>query len=87
LNDIRARRLTTAMIGQAIAQARGGPIEEGSVGAGTGTIAFGWKGGIGSSSRVLPGSLGTATVGVLVQSNFGGVLQMAGVPIGQALGQ
>jgi D-aminopeptidase len=87
LNDIRARPLTAAMIGQAIAQARGGMVDEGSVGAGTGTIAFGWKGGIGSSSRVLPGSLGGATVGVLVQSNFGGVLQMAGVPIGQALGQ
>jgi D-aminopeptidase len=87
LNDIRARSLTAKMIEQAIRQARSGMIDEGSVGAGTGTIAFGWKGGIGSSSRVLPSSLGGATVGVLVQSNFGGVLQMAGVPIGQALGQ
>src|SRR5262245_50144132 len=87
LNDIRARSLTAATIGQAIARARGGPFEEGSVGAGTGTIEFGWKGGIGSSSLVLPGPLGGATVGVLVQSNFGGVLQMAGVPVGQALGQ
>jgi D-aminopeptidase len=87
LNDIRARTLTATIIGQAIAQARGGIVAEGSVGAGTGTIAFGWKGGIGTSSRVLPASLGGATVGVLVQSNFGGVLQMAGVPVGQALGQ
>jgi D-aminopeptidase len=87
LNDIRARSLTAVVIGQAIAQARGGMVDEGSVGAGTGTLAFGWKGGIGTSSRVLPQSLGGATVGVLVQSNFGGVLQMAGVPIGQALGQ
>jgi D-aminopeptidase len=87
LNDIRARPLTAAMIMQAITQARGGMVEEGSVGAGTGTLAFGWKGGVGSSSRILRGSLGGATVGVLVQSNFGGVLQMAGVPIGQALGQ
>jgi D-aminopeptidase len=87
LNDIRARSLTATTIGQALAQAHGGPVEEGTVGAGTGTIAFGWKGGIGSSSRALPASLGGATVGVLVQSNFGGVLQMAGAPVGQALGQ
>lgn len=87
LNDIRARSLTATMIGQALAQARGGAVAEGSIGAGTGTIAFGWKGDIGSSSRVLPLSLGRATVGVLVQSNFGGVLQMAGIPVGQALGQ
>jgi len=87
LNDIRARSLTAAMIEQAIVQARSGMVDEGSVGAGTGTLAFGWKGGIGTSSRVLPASLGGATVGVLVQSNFGGVLQMAGIPIGQALGQ
>lgn len=87
LNDIRARSLTAAVIEQAIVQARGGVVDEGSVGAGTGTLAFGWKGGIGTSSRVLPPSFGGATVGVLVQSNFGGVLQMAGIPIGQALGQ
>jgi D-aminopeptidase len=87
LNDIRARSLTAKIIEQAIAQARGGMVDEGSVGAGTGTLAFGWKGGIGTSSRVLPGSLGGAMIGVLVQSNFGGVLQMAGVPVGQALGQ
>jgi D-aminopeptidase len=87
LNDIRSRSLTAAMIHEAIAQARGGAIDEGSVGAGTGTIAFGWKGGIGTSSRVLPRPLGGATVGVLVQSNYGGALQMAGVRVGQALGQ
>jgi D-aminopeptidase len=87
LNDIRARSLTAAMIYEAIAQAQGGMVAEGTVGAGTGTLAFGWKGGIGTSSRVLPGALGGATVGVLVQSNYGGILQIAGVPIGQALGQ
>jgi D-aminopeptidase len=87
LIDIRARILTAPMIERTIAQAHGGLVEEGSVGAGTGTMAFGWKGGIGTSSRVLPASLGSATVGVLVQSNFGGVLQMAGVSIGQALGR
>jgi D-aminopeptidase len=87
LNDIRARTLTAAMIYEAIAQARGGVVAEGAVGAGAGTLAFGWKGGIGTSSRVLPGALGRATVGVLVQSNYGGVLQMAGMPIGQALGR
>jgi D-aminopeptidase len=62
-------------------------VAEGAVGAGTGTVAFGWKGGIGTSSRVLPESLGGYTVGVLVQSNFGGVLQILGIPIGKALGQ
>jgi D-aminopeptidase len=62
-------------------------VQEGAVGAGTGTIAFGWKGGIGTSSRKLPANLGGWTVGVLVQTNYGGVLQVAGVPVGQALGQ
>jgi D-aminopeptidase len=62
-------------------------VLEGAVGAGTGTVAFDWKGGIGTSSRRLPGSLGGWTVGVLVQTNFGGVLQVAGVPVGQALGR
>jgi D-aminopeptidase len=62
-------------------------VAEGAVGAGTGTIAFGWKGGIGSSSRVLPTSLGGYTVGVLVQSNFGGILQVLGAPVGKELGQ
>ena len=87
LNDIRARRLTSAEIYSAIQNARGGAVAEGAVGAGTGTVAFGWKGGIGSSSRVLPNLLGGFTLGALVQSNFGGVLQMAGLPVGQALGQ
>lgn len=87
LNDIRARVLTSAIIRQAIEQAHDGMIEEGTVGAGTGTMAFGWKGGIGTSSRMLPHELGGATVGVLVQSNYGGVLQMGGFPVGQALGQ
>jgi D-aminopeptidase len=87
LNDIRARRVRPADAVAAIEQAREGPVQEGAVGAGTGTIAFGWKGGIGTSSRKLPASLGGWTVGVLVQTNYGGVLQVAGVPVGQALGQ
>ncbi len=87
LNDIRRRPLTADQIVQAIYRADAGPVAEGVVGAGTGTVAFGWKGGIGSSSRVLPTSLGGYTVGVLVQSNFGGVLQILGAPVGKALGQ
>ena len=87
LNDIRARRVRPADAIAAIDVARDGPVEEGAVGAGTGTIAFGWKGGIGTSSRKLPASLGGWTVGVLVQTNYGGVLQVAGVPVGQDLGQ
>lgn len=87
LNDIRARPVTAAHVRQALAQARDGAVAEGSVGAGTGTVAFGWKGGIGTSSRKLPASLGGWTVGVLVQSNYGGVLQMGGAPVGRELGQ
>lgn len=87
LNDIRGRHVTPANAIAAIQEAREGPIEEGAVGAGTGTVAFDWKGGIGTSSRRLPKSLGGWTVGVLVQTNFGGVLQIAGVPIGQPLGR
>ncbi|HEX4801326.1 MAG TPA: P1 family peptidase [Sphingomicrobium sp.] len=87
LNDIRARRVRPADALAAIEAAREGPVQEGAVGAGTGTIAFSWKGGIGTSSRKLPPSLGGWTVGVLVQTNYGGVLQVAGVPVGQALGQ
>jgi len=87
LNDIRARRVRPADAVAAIESAHGGPVQEGAVGAGTGTIAFGWKGGIGTSSRKLPANLGGWTVGVLVQTNYGGVLQIAGVPVGQALGQ
>ena len=87
LNDIRARPVTAGAVRQALESARTGPVAEGSVGAGTGTIAFGWKGGIGTSSRVLPTSLGGWTVGVLVQSNFGGVLQVSGAPVGRELGR
>ena len=87
LNNIRARVLTPDMIRQSIDMASEGEVEEGCVGAGTGTTAFGWKAGIGTSSRLLPKSLGGYTVGVLVQSNFGGVLQMMGVPIGKHLGK
>jgi D-aminopeptidase len=67
--------------------AKGGPVEEGDVGAGTGTVAFGWKGGIGTASRRLPSNLGGYTIGVLVQTNFGGVLTIAGTPVGETLGQ
>lgn len=87
LNDIRARRVTKGDGLAAIAAGRTGPVAEGSVGAGTGTIAFGWKGGIGTSSRRLPAKLGGWTVGVLVQSNYGGVLSVGGVPVGQRLGR
>jgi D-aminopeptidase len=87
LNDIRARPVTRDHALAAIAAARDGPVGEGSVGAGTGTVAFGWKGGIGTSSRRLPARLGGWTVGVLVQANYGGVLSIAGLPVGPALGQ
>jgi D-aminopeptidase len=87
LNNIRRRALTSGMILKAIDEAAYGPVPEGSLGAGTGTIAFGWKGGIGTSSRVVPGKLGGFTVGVLVQSNFGGMLQILGVPVGENLGR
>ena len=87
LNDIRARTLTKSHFIEAIGAAVGGPVAEGAVGAGAGTIAFEFKGGIGTSSRVLPARLGGYTVGVLVQSNFGGVLSMGGVQVGKALGQ
>lgn len=85
LNDIRARPVTAAAVRRALESAKGGPVQEGSVGAGTGTVAFGWKGGIGTSSRKLPESLGGWTVGVLVQANFGGVLQVEGAPVGREL--
>ena len=87
LNDIRNRPITPEHVRAALERAAGGPVEEGSVGAGTGTTAFGWKGGIGTSSRALPESLGGYTVGVLVQSNFGGILQIAGAPVGRELGR
>lgn len=87
LNDIRGRHITAEDVLAALRDARGGPVEEGAVGAGTGTVAFGWKGGIGTASRRLPRSLGGYTVGVLVQTNFGGVLQIAGAPVGIELGR
>jgi D-aminopeptidase len=87
LNDIRGRHVTAAHAVQAIEAAKTGPVQEGAVGAGAGTVAFDWKGGIGTSSRRLPKSLGGWTVGALVQTNFGGVLTVAGVPVGQALGR
>jgi D-aminopeptidase len=87
LNDIRGRHVTREHAVQAIKNATFGAVEEGSVGAGTGTVCFGWKGGIGTSSRVLPPSLGGYTVGVLVQTNYGGILDLAGVPVGKELGR
>jgi D-aminopeptidase len=86
LNDICGRHVRAEDVFAALRSAKGGPVEEGSVGAGTGTIAFGFKGGIGTASRVVPQKLGGYTVGVLVQSNFGGVLTMNGAPIGRELG-
>ncbi len=86
LSAIRSRPISADQVRQALTSASGGAVQEGSVGAGTGTIAFGWKGGIGTSSRVLPKSLGGWTVGVLVQTNFGGVLQVLGAPVGRELG-
>lgn len=90
-NDSRVNNMWTNPVQQehvfeALANAAGGPVEEGSVGAGTGTQAFSWKGGIGTSSRVLPDSLGGYTVGVLVQTNYGGILTMNGAPVGRELG-
>ena len=87
LNDIRARPIRAEHVRQALESAQGGAVAEGAVGAGAGTVAFGWKGGVGTSSRVLPPTLGGYTVGVLVQSNFGGVLQVMGAPVGKALGR
>ncbi|MEM9930300.1 MAG: P1 family peptidase [Bacteroidota bacterium] len=87
LNDIRGRHVTEAHVLEALSKAQAGPVPEGNVGAGTGTSCFGWKGGIGTASRRLPDKLGAYTVGVLVQTNFGGVLQIAGAPIGQQLGR
>lgn len=87
LNDIRGRHVTKEDVLSAIKNAKGGEVDEGAVGAGTGTVCFGFKGGIGTSSRKLPESLGGFTVGVLVQTNFGGVLQIDGVPVGEELGK
>ncbi len=87
LNDIRGRHAGREEVFAAIRNARGGAVEEGCVGAGTGTVAFGFKGGIGTSSRKLPPSLGGYTVGVLVQTNFGGILTINGAPVGRELGR
>lgn len=87
LNAIRSRPVRAEHVRQALEGASAGPVEEGAVGAGAGTVAFGFKGGIGTSSRVLPASQGGYTVGVLVQSNFGGVLQVLGAPVGKELGR
>ena len=87
LNDIRGQHVRPQHVIDAIRNASSGPVQEGSVGAGTGTQAFGWKGGIGTASRKLDARLGAYTVGVLVQSNYGGVLTMDGVPVGKALGR
>jgi D-aminopeptidase len=87
LSDIRGRPITPEDVFAAIQNAKGGAVEEGAVGAGTGTVVFGWKGGIGTSSRRAPANLGGYTVAVLVQTNFGGVLTIAGAPVGQELGQ
>jgi D-aminopeptidase len=87
LNDIRGRYIAPEDVTKAIRDAKSGPVDEGTFGAGTGTVAFGWKGGIGTASRRLPATLGGYTVGVLVQSNFGGILTINGAPVGQELGQ
>jgi D-aminopeptidase len=87
LNDIRGRYVGRDEVFAAIRNARGGSVEEGAVGAGTGTVAFGFKGGIGTASRKLPQSLGGYTVGVLVQTNFGGILAINGAPVGRELGR
>lgn len=86
VNNMWADPVQREHVFAALASASGGPVEEGSVGAGTGTQAFGWKGGIGTSSRLLPESLGGYTVGVLVQTNYGGILTMNGAPVGRELG-
>ncbi len=87
LNDIRARPVGEKQVFAAIERARGGPVAEGAVGAGAGTVAFGFKGGIGTASRRLPSNLGGYTVGVLVQTNFGGILDIDGAPVGLELGR
>lgn len=87
LNAIRRRAITKEHVRRALDDAVGGAVQEGNVGAGTGTHAFGWKGGIGTSSRLLPMASGDHTVGVLVQTNYGGILAMGGVPVGKVLGK
>ena len=87
LNDIRGQHVRPEHVLAALRAAKSGPVDEGSVGAGTGTQAFGWKGGIGTASRKLPAAQGGYTLGVIVQSNFGGVLTMGGAPVGKLLGR
>ncbi|MGH9467049.1 MAG: P1 family peptidase [Terriglobales bacterium] len=87
LSDIRGRHVDQKDVFEAIETARSGPVAEGSVGAGAGTVAFGFKGGIGTASRHLPANLGGWTVGVLVQTNFGGILSIDGAPVGRLLGR
>ena len=87
LNDIRGMHVEKRHVLEAIRGARGGAVEEGAVGAGTGTVAFGFKGGIGTASRLIRAAAASYTVGVLVQTNFGGVLTMDGVPVGRELGR
>jgi D-aminopeptidase len=87
LNDIRSRPIGERDVLRAITQARAGPVAQGSVGAGRGTMAFGFKGGIGTSSRRLSDRLGGWNIGALVQTNFGGILQVAGAPVGLELGR
>ena len=87
LNDIQGRHVRKEHVFEAIRKAGSGPVEEGAVGAGTGSSCMGWKGGIGTSSRVLPSNLGGYTVGVLVQTNFGGILTICGAPVGRELGR
>lgn len=87
LNDIRGRHVKRQHVLDAIEKAAAGTVAEGAVGAGTGTICYGWKGGIGTSSRLLPARYGGWTLGVLVQTNFGGVLEMGGAPVGKELGR
>lgn len=87
LNDVRGLHVTEDDVWAAIEGADGGPVGEGAVGAGTGTVCYGFKGGIGTSSRRLPAELGGHTVGALVQTNFGGILTVNGAPVGRELGQ
>jgi len=87
LNDIRGQHIKEKHVLEAIENAKSGAVEEGNVGAGTGTVCFGYKGGIGTASRVLPESKGGYTIGLLVQTNFGGVLEIAGVPVVKEMGR
>ena len=87
LNDIQGRHVNSGHLLEAIKNASGGPVREGSIGAGTGTRALGFKGGIGTASRVLPKSLGGYRIGILVQTNFGGLLTIDGVPVGKEMGK